>query len=300
MGSKTLWVIAGPTAVGKSAVALELAGLLNSAIISADSRQCYSEMTIGTAKPSLTDLQLVPHYFINSHSVKEDQVSAAVFERLAMAWLTEIFKDKDHVILCGGTGLYIDALCNGLDEMPFVPEEEVLAVQRDFEHKGLEWLKAEVATKCPLNDGTGEKNNPARLMRALAFYNSHGQTIATYKTGLKKIRPFSIKKIALQLPRSQLYERINNRVAMMMQEGLLEEVEGLLQYQDRKALQTVGYTELFNYLKGNCTLQESVEKIKQHSRNYAKRQLTWFRKDESYQWMDINDPNLIKSLCKRY
>lgn len=291
--TNTVYVIAGPTAVGKTAIAIELAKRLETSVISADSRQCYREMSIGTAKPSAGELRQVPHYFINSHSVTE-HLTTADFERLALHYLDEIFQKTNTAVVCGGTGLYIKSLCEGIDNMPDIDTTIGQQVNDLYREKGIDWLRQMVQQEDPQFYKIGEVQNPVRMIRALSFIRSTGKSITTYRTGNKKERPFRIVKIALELPREVLYDRINKRVDMMMEQGLLEEVRALYPQRHLKNLQTVGYTELFDHLDGKCSLEEAVDKIKQHSRNYAKRQLTWFRKDKEFHWLwadgkDITD-----------
>jgi tRNA dimethylallyltransferase len=252
-------------------------------------------MSIGTAKPARADMEGVQHYFIDEFSVA-DQLSAADFEQLGEQYLQEIFAVKDTAVVCGGTGLYIKALCEGLDQMPQVAPATVDALQREFEERGLAWLQQAVAAEDPEFYAGAETSNPARLLRALAFRRSTGESITRYKSGAPKQRPYSIIKTALELPRELLYERINTRVDRMMAEGLLDEVKTLYPLRQLKALNTVGYSELFDYLDHRCTLEEAVGKIKQHTRNYAKRQLTWFRNDPVYKWFSAADPALVRKL----
>lgn len=275
--SKKIIVVAGPTASGKTAAAIQLALRHNTAIISADSRQCYREMRIGTAAPSAEELALVKHYFIASHSVT-DEVSAADFERLALGWLEEIFAEKDVAVVCGGTGLYLKALLHGLDDMPAADPEVVRAIQQEYARHGIGWLQEKVSVEDPAWAALGDTRNPARLQRALGFVRSTGESITKYQSGQKKERLFSVETVLLELPRAAVYDRINRRVDNMMRAGLLEEVRSLLPYRHLKSLQTVGYSEIFDYLDGAVSLEEAVAKIKQHTRNYAKRQETWFRK----------------------
>ncbi|MCB9044978.1 MAG: tRNA (adenosine(37)-N6)-dimethylallyltransferase MiaA [Chitinophagales bacterium] len=297
MNSKTntVYIIAGPTAVGKTAIAIQLAQALGTSIISADSRQCYREMTIGTAKPSEEELAAVPHYFINSHSVT-DHLSTADFEQLALQYLDEIFKTNNTAVVCGGTGLYIKSLCEGIDEMPDVDAAIEHQVNDQYKANGIEWLQKTVETEDPDFYKTGEIHNPVRLIRALSFIRSTGKSITEYRTGTKKERPFNIIKIALELPREILYDRINRRVDIMMEKGLLEEATALYPQRHLKNLQTVGYSEIFDYLDGKCTLDEAIDKIKQHSRNYAKRQLTWFRKDKEFHWLQADETDITSKI----
>jgi len=295
LNAKTLIVIAGPTAVGKTEIAVSLAEKLGTAVISADSRQCYKEMSIGTAKPKPEELRGVPHYFIDSFSVTED-ISAADYERLALGYLQEIFKNHDEAVVCGGTGLYIKALTDGLDEMPETDAaigQEIIGL---YERNGLSWLQETVKKEDPEFFAEAETQNPVRLLRALTFKRSTGKSITAFRKGVKKNRDFATIKCALELPREQLYDRINRRTDLMMGSGLLDEVSSLLPYQHLKNLQTVGYSELFDYLGGKCSLQEAVEKIKQNTRHYAKRQLTWFRKDKEYQWFDAADEQVVDKI----
>ena len=276
-------VIAGPTGIGKTALSLKLAQHFQTGIISADSRQCFREMTIGTAKPTPEELALVPHYFINSHSITQP-VTAFDFEQYALVELEHIFRTRHIAVVCGGTGLYIQALCQGMDEMPPVDKAIEEAVNIAYAEKGREWLKEAVATEDPEFFALAEVDNPARLLRALVFRRSTGRSITHFQTKTAKYRPFRILKIALDLNRQELYHRIDQRVDNMMAAGLLKEAEGLYNQRPLKALNTVGYSELFDFLDGQCSLESAVELIKQHSRNYAKRQLTWFRKDKDFHW----------------
>lgn len=283
-----LVVIAGPTGVGKTALSVRLAQQFHTEIISADSRQCFREMNIGTAKPSPEELAAVKHYFINSHSVSE-KITAFDFEQYATKVLTKVFQKSKFAVLCGGTGLYIQALCEGLDEMPETDENIFHEIELEFKAKGLAWLQEAIATEDPVFYENTERQNPHRLMRALAFWRTNGNSITFFKTGTKKTRPFQIIKIALELPRPELYKRINHRVDKMIESGLEAEVRGLIPFQKLKNLNTVGYSELFSFFREEVTFSEAVDKIKQHSRNYAKRQMTWFKKDKDFQWFSPSD-----------
>ena len=288
-------MLAGPTAVGKTGIAIQLAQALHTAIISADSRQCYQGMAIGTAQPSAAELQAVQHYFIDCLP-PTTEFSAACFERFALEKLDEIFQKKNTAIVCGGTGLYIKALCKGLDEMPAVAPEMVVEIQSGFDTGGIAWLQQMLLEEDPLFFDSAEQQNPARLMRALSFRRSTGQSITSWRSGTKKERPFRILKIGLELPREALYSHINQRVDAMMGAGLLPEAQQLLPLRHLKNLQTVGYTELFDFMDGKCTLPEAIEKIKQHSRNYAKRQMTWFRKDAEIHWLRADAPDILPQM----
>jgi tRNA dimethylallyltransferase len=295
--SKTLYVIAGPTASGKTAAAIALAQRLGTHIISADSRQCYREMSIGTAKPSLEELATVKHYFIDEFPITRE-LSAANYEQLALNYLDEIFATHHTAVVCGGTGLYIKALCEGLDAMPPADPTIEEQTEQEYNENGMEWLQQTLSQEDPEFYATGEIQNPARMLRALSFIRTTGKSIIHYRTNTAKQRPFHIIKIGLELPRETLYARINHRVDLMMQQGLEKEVRDLLPHRHLKNLQTVGYAELFDYFDGKCTLNEAVDKIKQHTRNYAKRQLTWFRKDPQMHWFRADDPTLTDKILE--
>jgi tRNA dimethylallyltransferase len=276
----------GPTASGKTAAAIQLAKSFHGSIISADSRQCYRELNIGVARPSPQELQDVPHYFIATHPIA-DEVTAATFEALAMKWTTELFAGgQDKIVMTGGTGLYIKAFCEGLDAMPPVDGDIRQQVRQQYEKEGLDWLQREVAEKDPGFYAAGENQNPQRLMRALEVRLSTGRSILDFRKKGKKQRSFQMVKIGLQLPKEELHRRIDERVDRMMENGLLNEVKGLLAYRELNALHTVGYTELFDHLDGRLSLVQAVEAIKKNTRSYAKRQMTWFRKDSSIRWVD--------------
>jgi tRNA dimethylallyltransferase len=292
---KTIYVICGPTAVGKSAVAMELATRLGTAIVSADSRQCYKVMDIGTAKPTVEDRTNIQHYFVAEYPVTQN-ISAADYETLALGYLDTIFKHHDSAVVCGGTGLYIKALCEGLDAMPAIDVAINKEVNAQYKEQGIAWLQNEMGQHDPAFYASGEIQNPMRMIRALVFKLSTGDSIVNYRTGVRKERPFNIVKVGIELPREQLYSRINARVDSMMEHGLLEEVKSLYAYKALKNLQTVGYTELFDHLDSLCTLEDAVQKIKQNTRHYAKRQMTWFKKDKEVVWMDGNDNDIIERI----
>lgn len=290
---KTVIVIAGPTAVGKTSIAVDLALELGTGIISADSRQCYRELNIGVARPSAEELAAVPHHFIASHSIHQ-KVTAATFEQYALEKAEELFRQKDTLVLVGGTGLYIKAFCEGMDEVPGVSEEIRNDIVENFYLYGLNWLQEEVRKADPRYYEVGEIQNPQRLMRALEVVRATGQSILNYRKGVKAARPFRVVKVALTLPKEELHQRIHKRVEQMMEHGLLEEVRSLIPYQHLNALQTVGYKELFEYFKGQVSLAEAIELIKRNTRQYAKRQMTWFRKDKEYVWFAPHELSQIK------
>jgi tRNA dimethylallyltransferase len=282
---KTAIIIVGPTASGKTAYSLELAGHFNSSIISADSRQCYREMNIGVAKPSPAELARCTHYFINTHSIHEN-VDAVVFEREALEATSTIFSHHNVAIVTGGTGLYVKVYCEGIDEMPEIPDGIRAKVVSAREAHGIAGLRNWLEQIDPAFLAySRETSNPVRLMRALEVKLASGRSILEFRAGRKKTRDFRIRKIGINCPRDILYRRINERVDHMMEQGLLEEVKALYPYRDLKALQTVGYQEIFEHLDGKCTLQQAVGKIKQHTRNYAKRQMTWFSRDKDIKWV---------------
>jgi len=288
-------IILGPTAVGKTAIAIAVAEALHTEIVSADSRQCYQGMPIGTAQPSAEERAMVEHHFIAEYPVTT-HLTAADYETIALDHLANIFYAHNTAVVCGGTGLYINALCNGLDEMPEVDRDVEAAINEQYRAEGLAWLQAAVSREDPEFYAAGEQQNPARLLRALIFKRSTGESITAYRSGNKKQRDFTIIKIGLELPRDLLYACINQRVEQMMNNGLLEEVKALLPYRHLKNLQTVGYSELFEHLDGKMSLQQAVDKIKQHTRNYAKRQMTWFRKDAEIKWFNAGERNVAAKI----
>jgi tRNA dimethylallyltransferase len=281
--------------VGKTAVAIDVAQALGAEIISADSRQCYREMNIGVARPSLTELAAVPHHFIASHSIHED-LNAAAFEQYALQCLSSLFEQHHTAVMVGGTGLYVQAFCDGIDPMPVVSPEIRQQILAQYEQEGLPWLQEQVQQLDPAFWQVAEQQNPQRLMRALELKLQTGKSILAFRKGNKIERPFRIVKIGIDMDRPDLYERINQRVDMMMEMGLLDEAQSLYVYKHLNALQTVGYQEIFDYLDGQCTLSQAVEKIKQHSRNYAKRQLTWFKKDASIHWVHAGDIHKVEQI----
>lgn len=289
---KTLIIIAGPTAIGKTSLAIRLARYYKTEIISADSRQFYKEMAIGTAKPDPEELSAVKHHFIDSHSVN-DTFTAGNFEKEALKVLENLFIKHDQVIMVGGSGLFINAICNGFDELPVATDEIRNQLNKDLEEQGIEYLQKMLKEVDPVYFAEVDINNPQRLIRALEVYKTSGQTFSSYRSNTRKPRPFNIISIALNTDREKLYERINSRVDQMISSGLTDEVKGLLKYRHLNALQTVGYSEIFDYLDGKCSLEEAIEKIKQNTRRFAKRQITWFKKSDNIRWFDPEDYNGI-------
>jgi tRNA dimethylallyltransferase len=286
--SKYLVSIVGPTAVGKTDLCIDLAKALKTEIISADSRQFYKETSIGTAKPTEQELIQVRHHFVGDRSV-EDEFSAGKFEKEAIEIITELHESKEAVIMTGGSGLYIDAVLNGFNEMPEIDPEIRLNLNSKFEKEGLKVLLDELQEADPVYYETVDKGNPYRVIRGLEVYLSSGKPYSTFRTGEKKLRNFVVIKIGLDRSRGELYERINKRVDMMMSIGLLEEVKALEAFREKQALQTVGYKEIFDHLDGLTTLDEAVELIKRNTRRYAKRQMTWFRRDNEIKWFHPDD-----------
>ncbi len=288
MQPKTCIVICGPTAIGKTTVAIDLAAHFNTSIISADSRQCYRELNIGVARPGLEELQKLPHFFIASHSIHQN-ITAAQFELYALEKLNQIFEKQQVAVMVGGTGLYIKAFCQGLDAVPAIPQKIREALQQEYAEKGFAWLTATLQEKDPLYASEGEMKNPQRMLRALEVMVHTGVSIKQLQKGISEKRDFNMVQVCLQMPREILYQRINERVDAMMAAGLLDEVKNLYPSRHLNALQTVGYTELFDYIEGKTSLADAVQLIKQHTRNYAKRQETWFKKQPG---MLFSNPDL--------
>jgi tRNA dimethylallyltransferase len=299
--NKTLIVIVGPTAIGKTALAITIANYLNTEIISADSRQFFREMEIGTAKPSKEELEAAPHHFINSHSI-QDFFSTGDFEVSALKTIEDIFSRKDQAIMVGGSGLYINAVVNGLDELPQTNLDIREALNQRWNEEGLASLQVELSRMDPEYYAVVDRSNPQRVIRGLEFVLSTGRKLSSFQSRTRKVRPFKFVKIGLNKERAALYKQIDQRVDQMMERGLLEEVKSLLAYREYNALKTVGYAELFDYLDGNISLQTAIEKVKQNTRRFAKRQLTWFRRDEDIKWFEPDQtPDImeyIKDSCK--
>lgn len=276
---KYLVIIVGPTAIGKTTAAIGLAKHFRTEIISADSRQFYREMNIGTAKPSAQELAAIPHHFINNLSI-QDSYSVGNYERDVLAFLENYNKENNIAVMVGGTGLYINAVVNGLDEFPKIDADIKKSVEDDYNLHGLVFLQDAVRASDPNYYAKVDTQNPVRLIRALEVIRATGKPFSEFTVGAKVERNFIPIFIKLELDRNILYQRINLRVDEMINSGLVEEVEQLLPYQNLRTLQTVGYSELFDYFNLKITLAEAIEKIKQHTRNYAKRQITWFKRAE--------------------
>jgi len=296
---KTVIVIVGPTAIGKTAVSINIAKKLHCPILSADSRQFFKEMTIGTAKPSVEEMQGVPHYFINSHTIADDY-NVGKFETQSIALLEKLFKTHDQVIVVGGSGLYIDALCKGFDELPEANIEIREKIQSVLTSEGIEGLQHLLQQHDPEYYNKVDLSNPQRLSRAIEVCLTTGIPYSQFRKGENKKRNFNIVKIGLNTDRESLYEQINKRVNDMINRGLIDEVRSLVPYKHLNALQTVGYKEFFDYFENKTDLPTAINLIKQNTRRFAKRQLTWFRRDEEITWFEPNEEeNIVAFITKR-
>jgi tRNA dimethylallyltransferase len=296
--TKRLIVIAGPTAIGKTEFAIKLAQHLKTEIISADSRQFFKELNIGTAKPSAKELSVMKHHFVGSHSI-HDYYNVAQFEIDVLRLLDVLFEKYNQVILVGGSGLYIDAVCNGIDELPDVDEKLRQELNEIYEDEGIVAIQQNLKALDPEFYDTIDKSNPKRIIRALEVCIATGKKYSEQRLNVHKKRAFEVVKLGLNIEREQLYQRINERVDQMVADGLIKEAKRLFEFKHLNALNTVGYKEIFDHFSGEITLEEAIEKIKTNSRRYAKRQLTWFRKNDSYQWFNPNEIEKVKALVKR-
>jgi len=292
LSSKNLICIVGPTGIGKTALAIELAKRYKTDVISADSRQFYREMNIGTAKPNLKELQSVPHHFVNSHSI-HDNYSVGDYERDALKCIHNLFETNDTLILVGGSGLFVNAVCKGLDNLPKpapgIRENLVRILHEDGIFPLQDLLKRVDTTYYKEVD----INNPQRIIRALEVFETTQIPFSIWRKKEAGLRKFNIISLGLNTNREDLYNRINHRVDLMIEQGLLNEVKELYPYRDKTPLLSVGYTEIFDHLENKSSLEEAIEKIKQNTRRYAKRQLTWFKKDENTAWFEPNDSKAI-------
>ena len=285
---KTLLLIVGPTGVGKTELALRVAERYGCPIVSCDSRQIFREIPIGTAAPTAEEQRRVQHYFVGERSI-EDEYNAGQYERDALKLLDSLFAKQDVVVMTGGSMLYADAVCKGLDDLPSVPLSIRADVQREYETKGLAWLQSEVQRLDPAYWAEVDQQNPARLAHCIELCRVTGEPYSALRSHTAKARPFRILKIGLDRPRAELYARIDKRVKQMMEAGLLDEAKAVYPKRALNSLQTVGYKELFAYLDGEYDLDRAIELIQQNSRHYAKRQLTWFRRDKEIHWLNAND-----------
>lgn len=284
----TLIILLGPTGVGKTDLSIALAQRLACPVVSADSRQIFRELPIGTAAPTVEELGKVEHWFIGNKSVEEDY-NAGQYEAEVLPMITGYLASHEALLMVGGSMMYIDAVCKGFDYLPQVPQTVRQQVRNNYEAKGLEWLQSELMRLDPDYCRQVDLQNPQRLMHAVEISLVAGKPYSAFRTGTAKKRPFRILKVGLQRDRAELYERINRRVTQMMAQGLLQEAEKVYPYRHKNSLNTVGYKELFAYIDGKCTLDEAVDKIRQNSRHYAKRQLTWFRQDTEIHWFDAGN-----------
>lgn len=288
MSKKELIVIAGPTGIGKTALGIEIARELNTEIISADSRQIYREMSIGTAVPSKKQLRSIPHHFIQNISI-HDYYNASKYENEVLAVLDILFQKYNRVLLVGGSGMYIDAIRNGIDELPETDMNLRNKLHKQLEEEGLESLCQQLEILDPESYKKIDLKNPKRVQKALEISIMTGKPYSSFLGSPKKERNFNFKLLALDMNREELYSKINRRVLGMIEEGLVKEAEGLLKFRNNNALNTLGYKEIFHYLDGNFSLDEAVRKIQDNSRKYARKQLTWFRKNGEYSWFNPND-----------
>jgi tRNA dimethylallyltransferase len=297
--TKKLIVVVGPTAVGKTAVAIALAKTFQTEIISADSRQIFKELNIGTAKPSAAELEEVPHHFVNTHSIKEEY-DAAQYGRDALALITTLFLKYNDLIVCGGSGLYIKAICEGFDDIPEIPQGVREELTQHYTQFGIEWLQSKMSQLDPDHFPEIDQKNPHRMIRALEVKMSTGLSISHFRKKNKLKHPFKIIKIGLELPREDLYKRIDERMDKMIKEGLFEEAEHLYPFKSVQALQTVGYQEIFGFMDRQYDREEAIRLLKRNTRRYAKRQLTWFNRDVDLQWFSPNDLEGIVGYIKSF
>jgi tRNA dimethylallyltransferase len=295
---KTLFVLIGPTGVGKTELSLNIAEMLGCHIVSADSRQMYADLKIGTASPTPDQLARVPHHFVGNLSLT-DYYSAARYEEEAIKCLNHLFQTNNYALLTGGSMMYVDAVCKGIDDIPTVDADTRAFMMERYEQEGLEPLCAELRLLDPEYYRIVDLKNPKRVIHALEICHMTGRTYTSYRTQSCKERPFRIVKIGLRREREELYERINRRVEIMMEDGLLDEVRSVLPYRDLNSLNTVGYKELFMYLDGEWTLDFAIEKIKQNSRIYSRKQMTWFKRDTEIHWFHPDETNDIMEFVKQ-
>lgn len=290
--TKKLVVILGPTASGKTSLGLKIAKELNTEIISSDSRQFYKELKIGSAPPSKIELETIKHHFVQHLSVR-DNYSIGQFEKDAIKKITFLFKKHDIILMIGGSGLYMDVVCDGIDSIPKTPKNIRDSINLKFEKKGVEWLNREVKRIDPLFYNNVDKHNTQRLKRCIEVFETTGKQISSYYNKARKKRNFEIIKIGISTDREKLYKKINERVDLMIKNGLIKEAKSLLKYRDQNALNTVGYKELFNYFDKNYSKEFAINEIKKNTRRFAKRQITWFRKDKKIKWFVRNELNQI-------
>ena len=297
--SQTLIVIVGPTAVGKTTVGIKVASALNTEIVSADSRQVYKEMDIGTAKPSVEERKSTVHHLIDFVPVTDDY-NAGKFERDALPIIEQLINEHGTALLVGGSGLYIEAICNGFDEMPPVDESIRQKWKQVFWQDGIAALQEKLKSQDPAYYEVVDQQNPQRLMRALEVIDSSGSSYSSFRKGTRIERPFNIVKVGLNLGREVLYEKIDRRVDEMMEAGLLAEVSAMADHAKSNALNTLGYKELLSHLDGSYTLPDAIDLIKKHTRNFAKRQLTWFNRDSDIKWFQPSEVDEIMGYIRSF
>lgn len=297
---KTLIVIVGPTGVGKTELCLKVAEAFGTVIVNADSRQIFKEIPVGTAAPTIAERRRIRHYFVGNLHI-DQYYNASMFENDVIALLDTLFKEKDYVIMSGGSMMYVDAVCNGIDDIPTVDTATRSKVMREYEEKGLDYICGRLEELDPEYYSIVDKRNPKRVIHAVEICLSTGRTYTSFRVNAKKDRPFNIIKVGLTLDREQLYERIDGRVDRMVAVGLIQEAEKMYPYRNLNSLNTVGYKELFDYFDGKCTLEEAVFRIKCDTHKYCRKQLTWFKRDKDIHWFSPNNVeeiiNYIRS-CK--
>ena len=291
---KNLIVITGPTGVGKTELCLRLADFFNVPIINADSRQIFAEIPIGTAAPTIKQQERTKHYFVGTHKLT-DYYSASLYEQDVIQLLDKLFEDSDIAILTGGSMMYIDAVCNGIDDIPTIDENTRETMKRRLATEGLPALVEELKQLDPEHWNIVDRNNPRRVVHALEICHMTGKTYTSFRKNEKKKRPFTIIKIGLTLPREVLYNRINARVIDMINNGFVEEARKVYPLRGLNSLNTVGYKELFDYFDGNISLDDAIFKIQSNTRRYARKQLTWYKKDENMKWFE---PNNVEEILK--
>lgn len=297
---KTLIVIVGPTGVGKTELCLKVAEAFGTVIVNADSRQIFKEIPVGTAAPTIAERRRISHFFVGNLHI-DQYYNASMFENDVIALLDTLFKEKDYVIMSGGSMMYVDAVCNGIDDIPTVDTATRSKVMREYEEKGLDYICGRLEELDPEYYSIVDKRNPKRVIHAVEICLSTGRTYTSFRVNAKKDRPFNIIKVGLTLDREQLYERIDGRVDRMVADGLIQEAEKMYPYRNLNSLNTVGYKELFDYFDGKCTLEEAVFRIKCDTHKYCRKQLTWFKRDKDIHWFSPNNVeeiiNYIRS-CK--
>lgn len=299
MAARWLIAVVGPTAVGKTNVAVKLAQRFSTAVVNADSRQVFREMKIGTASPDDSAMSGVPHFLVGHLSVVQSY-NASMYEADALKILSSLFENHNRVILTGGSGFYVQAVCKGIDNLPSIDPKVRKRLKTELSDKGMDWLREEVKQKDPLYFGQVDRNNPNRMLKALEVYEMAGMPYSGFLTRQVKIRDFSCLYIGLDLPREALHSQINHRTEQMMRNGLLNEVKSLQLYRNLNALNTVGYKELFRHLDGSLTLADALDQIKAHTRQYARRQLTWFKRIGDIRWFHpANIEDIVAYICEK-